>query len=199
MAKLSGGERRRLHLCRLLIEAPNVLLLDEPTNDLDVHTLSVLEEFLDDFRGCVVVVSHDRWFLDRTVDRLFHFEDGRLERFEGNYSSWLERRAESPATTPGPAAAAALAQVAAKRSAPSAKVPSDGPRRRSFKETRELERLETELPQLEQQRRELEQHLAAPSGPDYARLEELTHELAALVERIHAAEERWLVLSELAA
>jgi ABC transport system ATP-binding/permease protein len=196
VAKLSGGERRRLHLCRLLIEAPNVLLLDEPTNDLDVHTLSVLEEFLEDFRGCVVVVSHDRWFLDRTVDRLFHFEDGRLERFEGNYSSWLERRAESPATAPGPAAAA---PETAKRPAPSAKVPADGPRRRSFKEARELERLETELPQLEQQRRELEQHLAAPSGPDYARLEELTHELAALVERIDAAEERWLVLSELAA
>ncbi len=196
VAKLSGGERRRLHLCRLLIEAPNVLLLDEPTNDLDVHTLSVLEEFLDDFRGCVVVVSHDRWFLDRTVDRLFHFEDGRLERFEGNYSSWLERRAGSPATAPGPAAAA---PETAKRPAPSAKVPADGPRRRSFKEARELERLETELPQLEQQRRELEQHLAAPSGPDYARLEELTHELAALVERIDAAEERWLVLSELAA
>ena len=196
VAKLSGGERRRLHLCRLLIEAPNVLLLDEPTNDLDVHTLSVLEEFLEDFRGCVVVVSHDRWFLDRTVDRLFHFEDGRLERFEGNYTSWLERRAESAATAPGPAAAA---PETAKRSAPSSKVPADGPRRRSFKETRELERLETELPQLEQQRRELEQHLAAPSGPDYTRLEELTHELAALVERIHAAEERWLVLSELAA
>jgi ATP-binding cassette subfamily F protein uup len=196
VAKLSGGERRRLHLCRLLIEAPNVLLLDEPTNDLDVHTLSVLEEFLEDFRGCVVVVSHDRWFLDRTVDRLFHFEDGRLERFEGNYSSWLERRAESAATAPGPAAAA---PETAKRPAPSSKVPADGPRRRSFKEARELERLETELPQLEQQRRELEQHLAAPSGPDYTRLEELTHELAALVERIHAAEERWLVLSELAA
>ncbi|MEA5443989.1 ABC-F family ATP-binding cassette domain-containing protein [Cyanobium gracile] len=196
VAKLSGGERRRLHLCRLLIEAPNVLLLDEPTNDLDVHTLSVLEEFLDDFRGCVVVVSHDRWFLDRTVDRLFHFEDGRLERFEGNYSSWLERAAGAPATAPGPAAAG---PETAKRSAPSAKVLADAPRRRSFKESRELERLETELPQLEQQRRELEQHLAAPSGPDYARLEELTHELAALVERIHAAEERWLVLSDLAA
>ncbi len=196
VAKLSGGERRRLHLCRLLIEAPNVLLLDEPTNDLDVHTLSVLEDFLDDFRGCVVVVSHDRWFLDRTVDRLFHFEAGRLERFEGNYTSWLERRAGSPATAPGPASAA---PETAKRPAPSAKVPADGPRRRSFKEARELERLETELPQLEQQRRELEQHLASPSGPDYARLEELTHELAALVERIDAAEERWLALSELAA
>ncbi|MFZ0408362.1 MAG: ABC-F family ATP-binding cassette domain-containing protein, partial [Cyanobium sp.] len=100
VAKLSGGERRRLHLCRLLIEAPNVLLLDEPTNDLDVHTLGVLEEFLEDFRGCVVVVSHDRWFLDRTVDRLFCFEQGRLQRFEGNYSAYLERRQALAAEAP---------------------------------------------------------------------------------------------------
>jgi ATP-binding cassette subfamily F protein uup len=205
VAKLSGGERRRLHLCRLLIEAPNVLLLDEPTNDLDVHTLSVLEDFLEDFRGCVVVVSHDRWFLDRTVDRLFHFEAGRLERFEGNYSSWLERRARVPVATtagpagsPGPAAAPGAAPQATGPSTPAAKAAA-GPRRRSFKETRELERLESELPELEQRRRELEQQLAAPSGPDYARLEALTHELAALVERIAAAEERWLTLSELAA
>ena len=196
VAKLSGGERRRLHLCRLLIEAPNVLLLDEPTNDLDVHTLSVLEDFLEDFRGCVVVVSHDRWFLDRTVDRLFHFEAGRLERFEGNYSSWLERRARAAVTaTAGPGAAS----QATRPSPPAAKPAAAGPRRRSFKESRELERLESELPELEQRRRELEQQLAAPSGPDYAQLESLTHELAALVERIAAAEERWLTLSELAA
>lgn len=203
VAKLSGGERRRLHLCRLLIEAPNVLLLDEPTNDLDVHTLSVLEDFLEDFRGCVVVVSHDRWFLDRTVDRLFHFEAGRLERFEGNYTSWLERRAQAPATAPGqaPGPAAALEatpQEDARGATPAAKAAAV-PRRRSFKEARELERLESELPELEQRRGELEQHLAAPSGPDYARLEAMTHELAALVERIAAAEERWLTLSELAA
>ncbi len=192
VAKLSGGERRRLHLCRLLIEAPNVLLLDEPTNDLDVHTLSVLEEFLDDFRGCVVVVSHDRWFLDRTVDRLFHFEAGRLERFEGNYSTWMERRATAtPAPEPAP--------VAPRQDPPRQQRPPAGPRRRSFKEGRELERIETELPSMEQRRRELEQQLAAHSGGDYARLEDLTHELATLVERIAAAEERWLALSELVA
>jgi ATP-binding cassette subfamily F protein uup len=185
-----------------LIEAPNVLLLDEPTNDLDVHTLSVLEDFLEDFRGCVVVVSHDRWFLDRTVDRLFHFEAGRLERFEGNYTSWLERRAQAPATAPAAAPGTAAALEATpqdtRRATPAAKAAA-GPRRRSFKEARELERLESELPELEQRRGELEQHLAAPSGPDYARLEAMTHELAALVERIAAAEERWLTLSELAA
>lgn len=92
LSKLSGGERRRLSLCRMLIQAPNVLLLDEPTNDLDVQTLSVLEDLLEDFRGCVVVVSHDRYFLDRTVDRLFCFENGRLQRFEGNYSAFLDHR-----------------------------------------------------------------------------------------------------------
>jgi ATP-binding cassette subfamily F protein uup len=205
VAKLSGGERRRLHLCRLLIEAPNVLLLDEPTNDLDVHTLSVLEEFLDDFRGCVVVVSHDRWFLDRTVDRLFHFEDGRLQRFEGNYSTWLERREASPPAAAVAAAAPAVPSAAAVTAQVVSEAPrqgrgsASGPRRRSFKEGRELERIEAELPGLEQRRRELEQLLAAPTGGDYARLEDLTRELAALVERIAAAEERWLVLSELAA
>ena len=223
VAKLSGGERRRLHLCRLLIEAPNVLLLDEPTNDLDVQTLGVLEEFLDDFRGCVVVVSHDRWFLDRTVDRLFCFRDGRLERFEGNYSSYLERqqaaagrpagiearageggrgpeplaqrggstapRAETAATTPQPHAPDPLGgERASTRPAP--------PRRRSFKENRELETIERDLPLWEERRSQLETSLATPGTGDYGRLEQLTQELAELVERIHAAEERWLELSE---
>jgi ATP-binding cassette subfamily F protein uup len=192
--RLSGGERRRLHLCRLLIEAPNVLLLDEPTNDLDVATLSVLEDFLEDFRGCVVVVSHDRWFLDRTVDRLFWFENGLLQRFEGNYSAYLERRA-----------AAAAAEVAA---LPAAVTPASRQerqrgdaerRRRSFKENRELEEIERDLPLWEQRRGVLERHLATPAEGDYGQLEQLTRELAALVERIDAAEERWLVLSELVA
>jgi ATP-binding cassette subfamily F protein uup len=195
VAKLSGGERRRLHLCRLLIEAPNVLLLDEPTNDLDVHTLSVLEDFLDDFRGCVVVVSHDRWFLDRTVDRLFHFEEGRLQRFEGNYSSYLEQCAAAAA-----AQTAAVSAPAPQHSPPPARSPrpeATGPRRRSFKENRELEALERDLPVWEERRQELEA-LLGNGGTDYDRLTALTHELAELVERIGAAEERWLTLSELA-
>jgi ATP-binding cassette subfamily F protein uup len=191
VAKLSGGERRRLHLCRLLIEAPNVLLLDEPTNDLDVHTLSVLEDFLDDFRGCVVVVSHDRWFLDRTVDRLFHFEEGRLRRFEGNYSSYLEQREAVAANS----AAAVATPVAAAVAAP--RPQATGPRRRSFKENRELEAIEHDLPAWEERRRELEA-LLGRGGADYDRLNALTEELADLLERIGAAEERWLALSELA-
>jgi ATP-binding cassette subfamily F protein uup len=196
VGRLSGGERRRLHLCRLLIEAPNVLLLDEPTNDLDVHTLTVLEDFLEDFRGCVVVVSHDRWFLDRTVDRLFAFENGRLERFEGNYSSYLERRQQqrNAEREPQQPAKPAATSPAAPGGPSSATAPK---RRRSFKESRELAQLDAELPQWEEQRRQLEQNLAA-AGSDYARLERLTAELAALSERIEAGEERWLELSELA-
>jgi ATP-binding cassette subfamily F protein uup len=192
VARLSGGERRRLHLCRLLIEAPNVLLLDEPTNDLDVHTLGVLEEFLEEFRGCVVVVSHDRWFLDRTVDRLFCFREGRLERFEGNYSSYLESQQAAVAVRPAPQATA---------QPPTSPGPGQGrqaslPRRRSFKENRELASIEQDLPLWEEQRRQLETSLAQPPGGDYGHLEALTHELAELVERIQGAEERWLELSE---
>jgi ATP-binding cassette subfamily F protein uup len=228
VARLSGGERRRLHLCRLLIDAPNVLLLDEPTNDLDVHTLSVLEEFLDDFRGCVVVVSHDRWFLDRTVDRLFSFENGRLQRFEGNYSAYLEARqgleqggggaaAPRAAAAKGARAASAVGAAMASKQPGAAGSPDEAepagesgarrplgpasavaaPRRRSFRENRELEAIERDLPSWEQRRDALEALLAQPGGA-YTDLEALSGELAALVERIAAAEERWLLLSELA-
>ena len=200
VARLSGGERRRLHLCRLLIEAPNVLLLDEPTNDLDVHTLSVLEDFLEDFRGCVVVVSHDRWFLDRTVDRLFCFENGELQRFEGNYSAYLEKRPSLPGrnspAVPGDSPTASTAKAPPGANARAAGSPTAN-RRRSFKENRELDAIERDLPLWEERRAELEAALAAGGGGDYGQLERLTMELASLVEQISAAEERWLVLSEL--
>jgi ATP-binding cassette subfamily F protein uup len=194
VGKLSGGERRRLHLCRLLIEAPNVLLLDEPTNDLDVHTLGVLEEFLEDFRGCVLVVSHDRWFLDRTVDRLFCFRDGRLERFEGNYSAWLERQ-QAEAARPAPPATPVPGAGAGAEGRPAAMEPAAG-RRRSNRENRELVAIERDLPAWEERRRNLEQELAAPTGGAYEHLETLTRELAELATQIETAEERWLELSE---
>ncbi len=192
VSKLSGGERRRLHLCRLLMEAPNVLLLDEPTNDLDVATLAVLEDFLEDFPGCVVVVSHDRWFLDRTVDRLFVIGKGEVTRFEGNYSAWLEARGEAAR---GGTADTKPMPVAADRSpAKPAALKASG--RRSYKENRELEALERDLPHWESQRRSLEERLALPEGVSYGELERLSEELAALVTRIHDGEERWLHLSE---
>ncbi|MCX5945169.1 MAG: ABC-F family ATP-binding cassette domain-containing protein [Cyanobacteria bacterium] len=201
--KLSGGERRRLYLCRLLIEAPNVLLLDEPTNDLDVQTLTVLEDFLEDFRGCVVVVSHDRYFLDRTVDRLFSFENSELHRFEGNYSAYLERQA-ALASPKGPVVGvkAPAAVAAASPAEPPAPLPRSTAaakpvRKRSFKESRELGDLEHQLPDWGNQRSGLEAQLAA-GGADYAALEGLTQQLGELLERIHRGEERWLELSELA-
>ena len=224
VSKLSGGERRRLYLCRLLIEAPNVLLLDEPPNDLDVQTLTVLEDFLEDFRGCVVVVSHDRYFLDRTVDRLFSFENSELHRFEGNYSAYLERQATlaSPkgsaapaahAPNPGPAAPAPAGAGASPSpqstpaAIPSAAKPTAGTtsptaavkpaRKRSFKESRELGDLERQLPAWDEERSRLESLLAA-GGASYTALEGLTEQLSELLKRIHQGEERWLELSELA-
>ncbi len=187
LSKLSGGERRRLTLCRMLIQAPNVLLLDEPTNDLDVQTLSVLEDFLEDFRGCVIVVSHDRYFLDRTVDRLFCFDSGRLRRFEGNYSEFLEQQRQLDRQQ------SAQKQAANKKGQP-AKATSTGPRRRSFKENKELEQLDQQLPLLEERRSGLEQRLSRGEGD----MAELSVELATLIHAIGDAEERWLELSELA-
>ncbi|WP_413442282.1 ABC-F family ATP-binding cassette domain-containing protein [Synechococcus sp. MIT S1220] len=189
LSKLSGGERRRLTLCRLLIQSPNVLLLDEPTNDLDVQTLSILEDFLEDFRGCVIVVSHDRYFLDRTVDRLFCFEHGRLNRFEGNYSSFLEdqrkrERLQDRAIADAPPAKKGIQTKAQK---------SSGPRRRTFKESKELEHLDQQLPKLEQQRDQMELELAG-DGADMAKV---SRRLAELISSIEQAEERWLELSEL--
>lgn len=169
-----------------------MLLLDEPTNDLDVHTLTVLEDFLEDFRGCVVVVSHDRYFLDRTVDRLFCFEAGELRRHEGNYSAYLERMAAGAEARTAAAATPSRTPAAALKGSV-----TPAPRRRSFKQSRELEELEQSLPEWEARRAQLEQELSAGAGGDYSRLESLTHDLAALLERIERGEERWLELSEL--
>ena len=191
LKKLSGGERRRLSLCRMLIQAPNVLLLDEPTNDLDVQTLSVLEDLLEDFRGCVVVVSHDRYFLDRTIDRLFCFEDGRLQRFEGNYSAFLEHKRALEKSSSQPSSAQKDSTSTKKKPAKSS---DSGPRRRSFKETKELEKLERTLPDLEKRKADLEAAIGLGQGD----LTHLSHDLAALLEQLQESEERWLELSELA-
>ena len=190
LSKLSGGERRRLSLCRMLIQAPNVLLLDEPTNDLDVQTLSVLEDLLEDFRGCVVVVSHDRYFLDRTVDRLFCFEQGRLQRFEGNYSAFLDHRRNQEKSA---AAEGNRNRSNGEQTSKELASKNQGPRRRSFKESRELESLEHELPQMEQRKADLEQAISSGQGD----LTSLSHDLASLLEVLETSEERWLELSEL--
>ncbi|MCW6035999.1 ABC-F family ATP-binding cassette domain-containing protein [Spirulina subsalsa FACHB-351] len=189
--KLSGGEKRRLFLLSVLMEAPNVLILDEPTNDLDVQTLAVLEEYLEDFNGCVIVVSHDRYFLDRTVNTIFALEgEGRIERYPGNYSLYLEykqrrRVAETPATTP---------------SKPKGEKPrssGSSPCRLSNYQRRELAELEEKIPQLEAKRGEIEATLYEHPPSGYTRLQELSEELARLNEAIDLATERWLELADL--
>ena len=205
--KLSGGEKRRLSLCRILIQAPNVLLLDEPTNDLDIQTLSVLEDFLEDFKGCVVVVSHDRYFLDRTVDRILSFEEGGVRIYEGNYSAFLEKQhlKEQPLYKRSNYAKNVKTSMSIQEQkasyiyAPDLKDLSNSqkaskPRRRSFKESKELEKLNLELPILEAKKFELEKDISQRDGD----LTELSHQLANLLNQLKAAEDRWLEISELA-
>lgn len=188
--KLSGGERRRLFLLRVLMSAPNVLILDEPTNDLDVQTLGVLEEYLEDFNGCVIVVSHDRYFLDRTVDKIFALESGGTVReYPGNYSVYLDFKKDEEVTVEKP-------QVE-KKSEP--KPASNKPRKLSFKEKRELEALETQIPQMEEEKSTIEQKLYHNPPAGFSEVQKLSERLAELDEQIETATIRWMELSEIEA
>jgi ABC transport system ATP-binding/permease protein len=198
---LSGGEKRRLFLLKVLMAAPNVLILDEPTNDLDVQTLAVLEDYLEDFNGCVIVVSHDRYFLDRTVDTIFAFQaDSTLRQYPGNYSVYLDfKKAEENA-----AAAQEKANAELRKNPPKESVvpeqqatPAPSGRKMSYKEKRELEQLETKIPQMEAEKTALEKTLygKAPSG--FTDVKQLSDRFAALEKEIEASTERWMELSEL--
>ena len=193
LVKLSGGEKRRLALCKMLIQAPNVLLLDEPTNDLDIQTLSVLEDFLDDFKGCVVVVSHDRYFLDRTIDRIFNFENGHLCRYEGNYSRFLDQKILEERNNETKKRAKIVNNSQKKRGQEIKLVSKNDSRRLSFKEARELKELDLRLPMLEKKKIYLEKKIS-DSDVD---ISEISHELAELIESIQKHEDRWIELSEL--
>ncbi len=202
LSKLSGGERRRLFLLRVLMGAPNVLILDEPTNDLDVQTLSVLEEYLEEFNGCVITVSHDRYFLDRAVDTIFSLEEGgNIRRYPGNYSVYLDyKKAEEDAAKE----AAAQAEKAAKASATKGAKEKEGrsqserARRLSYKEKRELESLETQIPKMEEEKEQLEKTLYQNPPSDFTELEKLSAKLGELTEAIETGTERWMALSEIA-
>ena len=190
---LSGGERKRLHLLRILMRNPNFLVLDEPTNDLDIFTLSVLEEFLMDFSGCLVVVSHDRYFMDKLVDHVWVLgEDGQtsVRDYPGNYSQYRAMRSEE-------AKRAHAAQATAKRETPApeaVEIKGDYSARLSYKERLEFETLERDLPRLESRRDELQAALLAES--DHQKMQSLGEELGNLSEQIDLAEMRWLELSE---
>ncbi len=182
---LSGGERRRLYLLRALIDAPNVLLLDEPTNDLDIQTLAVLEDYLDSFAGTVVVVTHDRYFLDRTIDRTLAFVDGKVVEYPGGYSAYaadIARRAtETARERPKPAAASPKADL---------------PRRLTFAETRELRELEAKMAALEAEQARLNALLAA--GGDYQATARHGAALTALTATLETTFARWAALAEIA-
>jgi ATP-binding cassette subfamily F protein uup len=188
--KLSGGERRKLYLCTVLMKNPNFLVLDEPTNDLDIVTLQILEEYLQDFPGCVIVVSHDRYFMDKVVDHLLVFKgQGEVQDFPGNYTQYREWAAlESDHSS---SARNSKTSVNANKS-----YRHDDRRRMSFKEKREFEQLEREIATLEEEQRQLEEQLC--SGQ--LSVEELTEKskrLPLLKDELDAKSMRWLELSEI--
>jgi len=188
IASLSGGERRRLYLLRTLIHQPNVLILDEPTNDLDIQTLTVLEQFLDHFIGCLIVVSHDRYFLDRTVDFLLAMEDGKLgPRYPTPYATF-ERLYQEAHQLAAPAANEPI-------SAPRTHRP-DAPRKLTWKEQREFETLESRIATLEQSKSDLTERMNQ-HGDDYVRLQALAAEVDAANVELEQALERWFELAEI--
>ena len=187
--KLSGGERRRLYLCTVLMRNPNFLVLDEPTNDLDIVTLQVLEEYLQHFKGCVIVVSHDRYFMDKVVDHLLVFRGGGdIRDFPGNYSDyreWKRAKAERDKKT-----------VAKPKEEPAKRVRPVEKRRMSFKERQEFERLEVEIASLEEEKKMIEAALCSGAlGVD--ELVEKSKRLPALNDELDEKSMRWLELSEI--
>ena len=190
--KLSGGEKRRLYLCTVLMSNPNFLVLDEPTNDLDIDTLQILEEYLREFKGCVIVVSHDRYFMDRVVDHIFVFNGGGdIKDFPGNYTDYRDWRDEERA-----AAAKAEAERAAKSAAPKVSRREDaGKRKLTFKEQREYEALEGEIAALEEEKSQIEQDMCSGTL-DSATLLKKSQRIASLLEIIDEKTMRWLELSE---
>ncbi|AHW60460.1 ATP-binding cassette, subfamily F, uup [Draconibacterium orientale] len=194
--KLSGGEQRRLYLCTVLMQNPNFLILDEPTNDLDIMTLNVLEDYLQSFAGCVVVVSHDRFFMDKIVDHLFVFEgEGAITDFPGNYTVYRnkveeEEQQKAKAEAKKKAEAKAKSEAVAKPSQPQTK------KKLSFKEKREFEQLENEIPELEEQIGELEDLLNSGTLK-HDELYEKSLQLDDMKSQLDEKELRWLELSEL--
>ncbi|WP_414576187.1 ABC-F family ATP-binding cassette domain-containing protein [Anabaena sp. CCY 9402-a] len=197
--KLSGGEKRRLFLLRILISAPNVLILDEPTNDLDVQTLAVLEEYLEDFSGCVIVVSHDRYFLDRTVDTIFALEaDGNLRSYPGNYSVYLDyKKAEEAQQNTTNNKEKTKNSEESKVTSQTKDVENKKRRRLSNWEKREFEQLEGKIAQLEVDKASAEQALVKVSPGNYTQVQQLYDQVEMLKQAIDNATERWLELAEI--
>ena len=204
--KLSGGEKRRLYLLRILMGAPNVLILDEPTNDLDIQTLTILEDYLDRFDGIIIVVSHDRYFLDRTVNRIFSFEgDGVIRQFEGGYSDYLIRKELE--ALPEEMDASGASKESRDDGTPNVEESSaenskdtwkkrDKKLRFSFKEQREFEAIDDEIAALEAKIEELDSQIAA-NATNSARLNELLKDKEEMEQKLEEKMERWVYLNDL--
>ncbi len=195
--KLSGGEKRRLYLLRVLMTAPNVLLLDEPTNDLDIPTLSVLEDYLDSFAGAVVAVSHDRYFLDRFAQKIFALEDGgHVQPYIGGYSDYLEAVRDDGAASEKRRREAAADFGAGARAIKNEQEPRKEKKTLTYGERLELPKQEQEMARSEAELKMLAAEIGC-CGSDYGRLAELTRQQEDVQERLAAMEERWLYLSEI--
>ena len=193
--KLSGGEKRRLFLLQVLMEAPNVLILDEPTNDLDVQTLAILEDYLENFNGCVIVVSHDRYFLDRTVDFIFAIEPGgKVRNYPGNYSVYLEYKKKADKIAKQEQADPKVSENKAKKQNHKSSNDKKNKALSNF-ERREYNKLETKIAELETNKAKLEQDLMINCS-DFNLVQELSAKLATLNEEIDIATERWMELAE---
>lgn len=194
--KLSGGERRKLYLCTVLMRNPNFLVLDEPTNDLDIVTLQILEEYLQDFPGCVIVVSHDRYFMDKVVDHLLVFKgQGEVKDFPGNYTQYREWEKMESGSSSTPSTPRSTSSTSTP-SSPNKSYRHDDRRRLSYKEKRELEQLEREIAALEEEQRLLEEQLCSGT----LSVEELTEKskrLPILKDELDEKSMRWLELEEL--
>lgn len=213
IGKLSGGERRRLYLLRILMDAPNVILLDEPTNDLDIQTLTILEDYLDSFQGIVVTVSHDRYFLDRVVRRIFAFEgDGKVRQYEGGFTDYqaaLEQRllrGDSDSGIPEGQKDRAGSKAAGKDGdleTDGMKASSEATRRQgrklkfSYKEQKEWESIEEEISLLEEEIQDLEKKMEGASS-NYGKLQELIGEKEQKEAKLEERMDRWMYLNELA-
>lgn len=188
IGRLSGGERKRLFLLKILISSPNVLLLDEPTNDIDIQTLEILEDYLENFQGAVITVSHDRYFLDRTVNDIFEFTgNGNINHYIGNYSDYLEKRIESENVT----------ESVKQKSSGNAKVKTNNKPRFSFKEQREFETIDNDIASLEQQISEIEKEIEENSS-DYIKVSQLSDLKNQKETELEFKMERWVYLNELA-
>jgi ATP-binding cassette subfamily F protein uup len=187
VGKLSGGEKRRLQLLRVLMANPNFLILDEPTNDLDIVTLNVLEDYLQNFGGCLLIVSHDRYFMDRLVDHLFVFKgNGIIKDFPGNYSDYRNEV--------GVPASEIAKQVIEKPA--TKKVSSSIEKKLSYNEQRELKALDSEIPKLESKKSELQN--ALNNETDYETLQSISQQIKQVEDELNEKEMRWLELSEIA-